>query len=153
MYVNWMSVYIILSCYSMWKYLVHSVFGSEILYGRLCVGWIVVLITFKPSNNIIISLLIKKKKKILSYLKLNYRQKKKWFQNRLLAGCSDHFEQKKKSFYVDSFPSFLPGTLAQALCIYSFMETSVCLPWNFGHFHNFGADCELAQTSHTYSAM
>lgn len=93
------------------------------------------------------------KKKILSYLKLKYRQKKKWFQNRLLAGCSDHFEQKKKSFYVDSFPSFLPGTLAQALCIYSFMETSVCLPWNFGHFHNFGADCELAQTSHTYSAM
>lgn len=65
MYVNWMSVYIILSCYSMWKYLVHSVFGSEILYGRLCVGWIVVLITFKPSNNIIISLLIKKKKNLI----------------------------------------------------------------------------------------
>lgn len=30
-----------------------------------------------------------------------------------------------------AFRLFFPGTLAQALCIYSFTQTSVCLPWNF----------------------
>lgn len=48
------------------------------------------------------SLLIKKN--ILHMTQL--QTKKMWFQNRLLAGGSDHFGQEK-SFYVDSFPSFL----------------------------------------------
>lgn len=97
MYVNWMSVYIILSCYSMWKYLVHSVFGSEILYGRLCVGWIVVLITFKPSNNIIISLLIKKKKNLI-IPETQLQTKKKVVSKSVISWMLWSFWTEKKKF-------------------------------------------------------
>lgn len=71
---------------------------------------------------------------ILPYRRLNYRQKNvvsKW----VIIWMVWSFWTEKKSFYVDSL-SFLPRTLAQALCIYSFMETSVCLPWNFGYIHD-----------------
>lgn len=59
-------------------------------------------------------------------MRLNYRQKM-WFkvgyqQNGLII-----FGQKN-SFYVDSFPSFLPGTLAQALCIYILFHRDISLP-------------------------
>lgn len=145
MYVNWMSVYMILLCYSMWKYLVCCVFGCEILYGRSCAGWIVVLITFSSSNWIIMSCLIKIK--VLSQTRSNYRQKNVtqsvtrrmvWILNR---EC------------VDNFSSYLPGTLAQFSCMYSLMETWVFLPWSFSRTCNFGAECELALISPTYSAM
>lgn len=68
---------------------------------------------FQPSNNIIISCLIKK----IYYMGL-YGQKNMWFQNRLLAGWSDHFGQKKnflcRQFSVFSFLGHL-----HKLCVYT----------------------------------
>lgn len=63
-----------------------------------------------------------KTNKLILHEDSTYRQKKK--KNVVLKiGCLQD-GLTGKSLYVDSFPSFLPGTLAQALCVYTHSDFS-----------------------------